>query len=1243
MNKSTWLSILLGITLEAIVYTVYGASFIKSDRLETDFLSYICISWFICSTMLRLAWQSATIIHGLGHSTAIAASDRELSAIALTNILEHQSIWAIIKSLLPFQPIFIPQISLLGYESSRTETLYLYPGKPDRIRFKALGGIVFNLLMAIALAVYYPDHIFSQTAIVANLLIAISSRSDVDAFLSGLADCLYCGNFGLIALRKPEDESQLLPKRMVEMSQQMGQETEVRGEQAGGGLIIGQHGTINGIKDRTVFVGKKIVNKKRSNLTKSLEAAFASIRSRAIAAGVKPLASTVTGVWHYRYGTSGASPSVLETHWHEWMAAREEAVWQFSEGKWRRAFENINHRITHNGDFDSWQIFGREVDNATLGLWLERVLHTPNATKGDSPKIAGMMDLLITKGMWYPAVRLAYQQAIATSIEAAFDGQQPGSNAPNTAPSKSELENWAKMFEDVFASEHFSLVQFKSPAIVPESFKASTSFQQKLLQALNESNSTAGWSELQKTSFVRFALEAFFDGDLYRATQIFMSQARGSFGLVTVSTLEPSHLVLSAKGQPISVGFNWEQGYMVYASESAAVDRILVGKSESFRLDLNQNLGEIARVSAEDITVYSLNRQQELSIVELQERWISMADNPFLPHIQTHSNSDRNPVAEDINSIPRVLNEIKTSWQCRATLNRQSADYLVYLLIEKIHRFEKKQSMMFKAGIVTQVRKMSAVDLLITGEENSLWLGEKFARDLKTIFPLMNIVTLSANEVLQQIDRDFGKLHLSKDSLVLAITQSGQTFSTVQAIDTFDRLSGQGIIGEIFILTGEISSFINSTQGQGGLTTITNSSFIGNNRNHCHRIFVNGSGRRTAEPCTVTVAAAGQTLTELLLYLARQMRSNFPHSRPLGMTLTEESLMVLAMMKDDFLNKNVLQIVGATAQGESIKSTVNKQLVRGGRQWGNHVTETPLAWAIHALYIVISVGWAIPFGYTIPLVKTLSGLVFNLIGLPQGIIEFIAPIVTLADIAIYIFGAWLWTLAIRAVQGRQLLARMGKRTLVIGDVPWVNQLLQSYVSKLFSLSYGIASLEVHSANPQNHLLHAFGHRVVRGTLLFLGMPDGRRNSKQQAAENSVMMTAKQASGVKNLNIGAEIVALGHNPAIDRQVFGNALVLGSNDDSIYYRNLSDVEQKEQVEELRESCFGEFERLLASHVFFWALAKRVASFPFLKYEYWKSQSRTKVMTTASPVPGLDLSALERDRSRQIPSRRNHTSKK
>ena len=104
------------------------------------------------------------------------------------------------------------------------------------------------------------------------------------------------------------------------------------------------------------------------------------------------------------------------------------------------------------------------------------------------------------------------------------------------------------------------------------------------------------------------------------------------------------------------------------------------------------------------------------------------------------------------------------------------------------------------------------------------------------------------------------------------------------------------------------------------------------------------------------------------------------------------------------------------------------------------------------------------------------------------------------------------------------------------------------------------------------------------------------------------------------------------------------VLDSNNDAIYFRNAAVAEPKEQIEALRESCFGSFERLLSGYVFFWAMAKKVASFPLLKYEYWKSQSRTKVMTTASPVSGFDLNKLnsakvDRDRRLSQYARNNH----
>jgi hypothetical protein len=70
------------------------------------------------------------------------------------------------------------------------------------------------------------------------------------------------------------------------------------------------------------------------------------------------------------------------------------------------------------------------------------------------------------------------------------------------------------------------------------------------------------------------------------------------------------------------------------------------------------------------------------------------------------------------------------------------------------------------------------------------------------------------------------------------------------------------------------------------------------------------------------------------------------------------------------------------------------------------------------------------------------------------------------------------------------------------------------------------------------------------------------------------------------------------------------------------NNGTLDQQITLEQLREARFGSFERLLASYVFFWALAKHVASFPFIRYQHWKSQSRTRIMTTAAPVSRANL---------------------
>ncbi len=1170
------------------------------DRFNTPL---VCLLFIACSVLLRFAWNLAILIHGLGHVLLTAIVDRDPTFINTSNILEHRNVSGLLRSLIPVHTIFIPL--------SQDEVPWVTVGKttPIAVRIKAVGGILFNAITLKLVSIALPfanslsgdrssDEFIIQFVLNAllgtNIVVIFSSLSDFGAAFTGEATCFNCGNFGFVGKRLANDGNALLPSRVVEIFHKMGRETEIRGEQAGGGLVFARDDR----SERTVFVGRKFLNHKRRNLTQSLESVFGLVRQQAIQSGAKAVDEAIVGVWHYRYGTN-SPPAILETHWHEWMPARTADVWRVEGGKWLCERQTVNHRITHNGDFDAWMLFGEPVENADLGLWLERVLHMSNATLGDSPKIAGMMDLLITQGMWDAALRLAYQLEVAKSLEEAFGGKSPSKDAPNTAPSELEIQEWTAIVEGVFCQHQAALLRPRANSILELSAGHIELFERDLVLALCQHRSIVRWTEPERVAFVKTAVSGFFYNNIYQATKVFMSRAIGSFGLVTASTLNKTSLVLSAWGQPIATGFNVSDDYMVYASEPAAVDAVLADIPRSYRLDLDQKTGEIAWVSVDRITIYSMAADRELRGAELEQRWIPLQGNPY---ILPPSKSAKDPVENDIRQIPQVLRAIERSWRDRDSFNRQSANHLVKLLIEKAKSWDRRQQatidikLDFRSEMLHQrLPPDRSVDLLITGVENSLWIGERFAQDLATLCPGLRIETRSANQVLRKLQYDANALHLGSTSIVLAISQSGQTFPTLQATHMFEQLRREAAIGELFIMTGEICSLMGTAIGQYYYPQSTFS----------RRIFTNGSGRRTAEPSTIATAAAQATLTELLIYLAKRLQKRFPgRDGAFGMTLTSTELVTLDQIKKNFINRSVIPIVGTTVSGDLLNSPTHRQLIRNSGKWALHVTETPTAWAIHALYILITVG------FQVPLVQTLFRSIFALANL--SVPGWLLPAIFLADVAIYIFGSWFWTLGLRYIQGRPLLARTGRRTLIIGDVPWVHQLLKVYVSKLFALSYGIASLDVHGANPQDHMLHHFGHRMVRGTLVFLGIPDGRTDRLQKENENAALMTGKQASGVRNFQTGADIIALGHNPAIAERGFGSAIILPS--DSTDEIATSD---STTLAELREARFGSFDRLLASYVFFWWFSKQVASFPVLRYQHWKSQSRTRIMTTAAPV--------------------------
>ena len=1143
--------------------------------------------------LLRFAWVMAELIHGVGHTVARALVDQTPGVLRLENVLEHRSPRQLARRLLPFG-------GWPAMEAPEAPIAWLAVGHPQpwKVRIKAATPLLLHLILLAAAchglhglsgagsAEFWRLNLLLAAA-VSHLGLLLASRTDLLALVHGQAAHLYCGNFGVLAERHAANGSELLSEQAIRIFHQMGRDTELRGAQAGGGLVMaldreGDHG----------FVGHKMVNAKRGDLTPSLETAFCQQRRRARRSGWTPPPTGLMACWHYRFGTSGP-PAVAETHWQEWTPGRHCRLWHLDDdGRWSHQWRRVHHRITHNGDFEAFAGFGELVDvGRSLGPWLEKALHQRAPAVVDSARIAGMVDLLICQGDWFAAVRWASLRAL--------------SRFPASIPAE-DLTRWATLIEDTFCDRIAAGVR---PQQLAESMAA------QLEPLLGREPRLQGLSREQRRRWIHHTVALFRHNDPATAVRQFMHDARGSFGLMVVSTTWPDRLVLCSLGQPITIGVDPHAGLTLYASESAAVDGILQEQQGAWRIDLDENAGEIAVLSSNDLQISSLSLQRDLEPQELQSRRQFYRGRPrrAIASRLRSALDQRDPVAADIADIPALLATIHDDWNNPGSANRQSADSLGQLLIAKAANVAEKERMLARAGLANSLARSSDVDLLVTGVENSLWVGEQFARDLSSLMPRLTVRTLSANEVLKALQNDINSLHLARQTIVLVLSHSGRTFPSRQVMEACDLMVRRQVIREFFIVTGEPDSL------QGSALLQAQNAGEGFSR----RLFHTAAGRRRAEPATASVAAMHQTLTQLLFSLCRQLLQAFPNEqqRPLGMPLSRLQLERLESSESEGLLHECQEILGCDGQGNPQPSPTWRHLVRAGRRWALHVLESPMAWAIHALYILITLELRMPLVQA--LMRTLVGPA--LWTADSSWATLLRELALAGDIALYILGPWFWTLAIRWLQRRPLLARTGRRTLVIGETGWVHPLLTNYISKLFALSFGIASLDVQGGEVSDHLLHTHAHRIVRGTLLYLGIPDGRGGGIHRADADAAILTARQSDGIRHWNVGPEIVAVGTELSLRSGPFQQALLLPcgtTNGNDTGAMNAAD----RLIETLRESRFIALRRLLASYVFFWAMARDVGLLPLLRFKWWRSQSRTRVMTTAAPVSAACLDLIE-----------------
>ncbi|GJP47206.1 hypothetical protein CLOM_g6423, partial [Closterium sp. NIES-68] len=557
-------------------------------------------------------------------------------------------------------------------------------------------------------------------------------------------------------------------------------------------------------------------------------------------------------------------------------------------------------------------------------------------------------------------------------------------------------------------------------------------------------------------------------------------------------------------------------------------------------------------------------------------------------------------VEADLRAVPRVLELIRADWQDGRSLNRRTAAALAAMLQGKAEAAAAAERAMGEA-VGGMSRK--EIDVLVTGVETSLWVGEQFAADLQNCFPQLRVVAVSANKVIGVMGNARGAISTAgfalsrlgaalpaRHAIVIALSQSGQTFPTLHAT----RILSKHCPGRVFVCTGmldcKMATAVGLSLAKGAAAAAGGGS--GGGDGWCCRVFHTHAGWRSAEPASLSAVACHATLTELLLHAARTLRANADAAkaaadvgaktvpgvtvaqgavggksndgagvlgwvqRPLGLRLSGGDVGDLERMRDAVAMKSAPDIVGWTARGHRVHTHVNSALRSQGLMWALHVLETPIAWAISSVYIFIAVVLGVPIFSSI--IKALP-----------------IPNPTAADALLYVARAFdallfcflplLVALPLRVLTGRDLLARLGKRTVVVADVPWVHQALEVYVSKLFALSFWVAAVDVHGASPIDHLVHRFTHRVSRGTLLAFGRPDGRLCS-QSRCESWVLMALLQARTIVSLGCGAEAITVGHNPYHARSLVKRHVVLPSNRPKFLCEKLLGVDDLEPMKRM-----------------------------------------------------------------------------
>lgn len=293
---------------------------------------------------------------------------------------------------------------------------------------------------------------------------------------------------------------------------------------------------MNSSKGKDLKCGRvRMVARKRNTLAKDLIELFREKNKN-----TNDYSSNIlTYLGHTRFATSSINIET-ELHPHQWVPPCKETVWIFDskEGLFSSHQSSFVVHISHNGDFDALNAFGRSSTVNEVGVWLERVLQCSNNTSGDSPKVAGCIDLLRVQGRWAAAARLAYIRCIHKDMTDVCDGEQLSKKASNTFPVSSFWDAWRDFFEVVWVQHKDLVIEPIATGTGPSAYRYRINVyrERQFVNALVSFSSMkkpdiSDWKDDAFRSFVVSTVRGFLRMDLYNACSEFLSRAQGSFGL----------------------------------------------------------------------------------------------------------------------------------------------------------------------------------------------------------------------------------------------------------------------------------------------------------------------------------------------------------------------------------------------------------------------------------------------------------------------------------------------------------------------------------------------------------------------------------------------------------------------------------------------------------------------------------------------------------------------------------------